>query len=256
MKKIIALTLALVLCFGLVSCASNSYCKKLEKWVTFLSDESAKSDPNFSEKVKNMNMELNLAFYSSADKIPMNAVKEFVSTHDTERLLNALTIASANANRYADNFWVFYEAIYETFPDKFSTVILDNGATSGYYIENPTATPGVSREEPSDVKLDDVDIYTVTHYGDFAVEEGSILNYGNGKLGWEDGVFIDSPDHYYREYEAHIYYKGVLFHSFFEKDWQSELSNIIAFEGEDYIYKFIAGGEHLERGGRCEKPAE
>ena len=255
MKKIIALTLALVLCFALVSCASNSYCKKLEKWVTFLSDENEEPwDPNFSQKVKDMNVELKLAFDSSIDKVPMDAVKKYVSECDTERLLNALTIASTNG--YADNFWVFYEAIYETFPDKFSTVILDNGATSGYYIENPTATPGVSREEPSDVKLDDVDIYTVTHYGDFAVEEGSILNYGNGKLGWEDGKFIDSPDRYYREYEAHIYYKGVLFDSFFEKDWQSELSNIIVFEGEDYIYKFIAGSEHLEWGGRCEKPAE
>lgn len=254
MKKIISTVLALVMCLGLASCMFNSYANDLEEWVTFLSDESARSDPNFSEKVKNMNMELNLAFYSSADKIPMDAVKEYVSTHDTERLLNALTIASANG--YADNFWVFYEAIYEAFPDRFSSVKLDEEATSGYYVENNTAAPGISREEPSDVKMDDVDTYVVTHYGDFAVEEATIWNYGDGKLGWEDGEFIDRPDHYYTEYEAHVYYKGVLFDSFFDKSWQSELSNIIFYEGEDHIYKFITGDEHLKRGGRFETPVE
>lgn len=258
MKKIIAITLALLICIctcmGLTSCASVSYVNDLEEWVTFVSDESARKDPNFYQTVKDMNMELNLAFYSSVDKIPMDAVQKYVTTHDTERLLNALTIASANG--YADNFWVFYEAIYEAFPDKFSAVILDEGATSGYYVTNPTAAPGVSREEPSDVKRDDVDVYTVTHYGDFAVEEGSVWNYGDGQLGWEDGEFIDRPDHYYREYQVHVYYKGISFNSYFDKNWQSELSNIIIYEGEEYIYKFITGGEHLKRGGRCEKPME
>ena len=258
MKKIITLILALVLCIcicmGLTSCASMTYVSDLEEWVDFVTDVNAKKEPNFYQTIKDMNMDLNLAFYSSVDEIPMDAVKKYVETHDTDRLLNALVIASSNG--YADNFWVFYEAIYEAFPDKFSNVVLDKDATSGYYITNPTAAPGVSREEPSDAKLDDVDIYTVTHYGDFAVEEGSILHYGNGQLGWENGEFIDSPDHYYREYKASIYYKGVLFESYFEKGWQSELNNIIVYEGKDYIYKFITGDEHLKYGGRCNKPTE
>ena len=125
------------------------------------------------------------------------------------------------------------EAVYNANPEKFTKFVKNEEISKGYYIDNPTAKPGVTREEPYDEAPSKMNKYTVTHYGDFAIEEAVTWYYSKGRLEWENGVFYDEKAGYSTETKGTLYYKGEYVTLLFGDE-----GDILVADFGDYICEF------------------
>lgn len=250
---LIAIILFVVLLIAVVipTSKANAYIEKLDTWVSLMnfegvSEEERKSNA-FKNNMEDLHEELGFSFSNRVEKIPMDALRKYILTNDVDRLLTA----TMNANNYDYHraLWVMYETIYELYPEKFTKVVLDENATSGYYIDNPTAEPGITREVESD-REGYSDIYKVTHYGDFAVEERTKWGYNGGKLGWENGVFYDEPGYWFQRTDIYVYHNGDFLMII---DTLSELQDYMFYETDTHFCKLYYYEGHLANGGYSEK---
>ena len=231
---------------------AKEYQEKLDIWVSIMN--SAEERKKYDGSIEDLHIELGFAWNSQVKDIPMDALREYILTHDVDKIL----IAASNADlcgSYHEARWVVFEAIYDLYPEKFQKVVLDENATSGYYIDNPTASPGVTREVESSNRPGYMNSYKVTHYGDYAVLEETYWVYDDGELGWVNGVFHDIPGHWRTETCVSVYYKGNSFDLFYNKSF-SELEDIIFYETDTYIYKFGYFEGHLDDAGAYKKATD
>ena len=230
---------------------ATAYIEKLDTWVSLMNFEGVSEEESrsytFKNDIKDLHEELGFSFNDRAKRIPMDALREYILTTDVNKLLTA----AMNANNYDYHFalWVVYETVYELYPEKFTKAILDENATSGYYIDNPTAEPGITREVESD-REGYTDFYKVTHYGDFAVEERTKWGYSGDKLGWENGVFYDEPGYWFQRTDIYVYYKGDLLKIV---DRLSELPDYIFYETDTHFCRLYYHEGHLTNGGYFKK---
>ena len=251
---LIAIILFVVLLIAVIipTSKANAYIEKLDTWVSLMnfeniSEEERKSNA-FKNNIENLHEELGFSFSNRVEKIPMDALRKYILSTDVDRLLTATM--NANNYDYHNALWVMYETIYELYPEKFTKVVLDENATSGYYIDNPTAKPGITREVESDRK-GYTDFYKVTHYGDFAVEERRIWGYNDGKLGWVNGVFYDEPGYWFQRTDIYVYHKGDLLKIV---DTLSELPDYMFYETDTHFCRLYYNDEgHLANGGYFKK---
>ena len=251
---LIAIILFVVLLITVIipTSKANAYIEKLDTWVSLMNYEGVSEEERKSNAFKNNMEDLHDELGFSSDlrvgKIPMDALRKYILTNDVDRLLTATM--NANSYNYPEALWVMYETIYELYPEKFTKVVLDENATSGYYIDNPTAYPGMTREVESDRK-GYTDFYKVTHYGDFAVEEITKWGYNDGKLGWVNGVFYDEPGYWFQRTDIYVYYKEDLFEIV---DTLSELQDYICYETDTHFCKLYYNYEgHLANAGYFKK---
>lgn len=253
---LLAIILLTVLLFAVVvpHFKANAYIEKLDTWVSLMNYEGVSKEEResvaFKNKIEDLHEELGFSFTNRVEKIPMDALRKYISTNDVDRLLTATR--NAGNYKYHGALWVMYETIYELYPEKFQKVILDENATSGYYIDNPTENPGVTREVDSDRK-GYTDLYKVTHYGDYAVLEKTEWGYNDGELGWANGVFHDTPGYWFQRTYIYVYHKGHLFRIV---DTLSELQNYMFYETDTHFCRLYYNDEgHLSNGGFFEKEA-
>lgn len=251
---LIAIILFVVLLIAVIipNSKANAYIEKLDTWVSLMNFEGVSEEERksaaFKNKIKDLHEELGFSFSNRVEKIPMDALRKYISTTDVDRLLTATM--NANMYDYHNGLWVVYETVYELYPERFQKVVLNENAASGYYIDNPTENPGETREVESDRK-GYTDLYKVTHYGDYAVLEKTIWGYNDGKLGWENGVFYDEPGYWFQRTDIYVYYKGDLFEIV---DALSELQDYMFYETDTHFCQLYYNDEgHLSNGGFSKK---
>ena len=256
---ILCITLLAIALFAVIIVAvviprskATAYQEKLDTWVSLMNfegvSEAERKSPAFQSKIEDLHEELGFSFDSRVKNIPMDALREYILSHDVDRLLTATR--NAQNYKYNDALWVMYETIYELYPERFQKVVLDKNATSGYYIDNPTAYPGVTREVESE-RGGYTDYCKVTHYGDFAVLEETEWEYNDGELGWVDGVFHDTPGYWFQYTYVSVYYKGQRFWTV--TDSLLEVQDVIFYETETHICKLYYDDGHLIGGGYFKK---
>lgn len=232
----IALFVVIIVAVVIPRSKATAYQEKLDTWVSLMNFEGISEENRktygFESKIKDLHMELGFFLDSDVKNIPMDALREYILSNDVDRLLTA----SINAQDYAcnDALWVMYETIYELYPERFQKVVLDKNSTSGYYIDNPTAYPGVTREVKGDHD-EFTDYCEVTHYGDFAVLEEKKWRYDEGVCRWANGVFYDEYAHWEQRTFVSVYYKGNRFWRVI--DSLSEVQDVIFCETDTHIYK-------------------
>lgn len=263
MKKIVSLIMFIALFVSLLpnimSCSDESdfdFDEKMDQWVSLLNyDGMSESEidaaqfginsESYEEKVKKIVEELNFKYSKAWDDSHgypyIKELKEYVKTCD----LNRLMVAAHNSYVYYIQDWsgglyptiysYIYNAVYEVHPDLFLKPDFNNAEAIGYYTTNPTACPGVTREEPYNEIY--TDSYVVHHYGDFAVEESITWYYDEGLYEWINGVFYDVPGHYATKKEVALYYKGN-YVMMLPENWKNYYDNVYIFETDKYIYKF------------------
>ncbi|MBE6566777.1 MAG: hypothetical protein E7659_06710 [Ruminococcaceae bacterium] len=251
---LIAIILFVVLLIAVIipTSKANAYIEKLDTWVSLMNFEGVSKEERestaFKNKIKDLHEELGFSFSNRVEKIPMDALRKYILTNDVDRLLTATM--NANNYDYHNALWVVYETVYELYPEKFTKVILDENATSGYYIDNPTENPGETREVESERK-GYTDLYKITHYGDFAVLEETRWGYNDGKLGWENGVFYDEPGYWFQRTYIDVYYKGKHFWTIY--DSLSEVQGVMFYETDTHFCKLYYREGHLTNGGYSKK---
>lgn len=252
----VAIILFVVLLIAVIITTSkskpNAYIEKLDTWVSLMNyegvSEEERESRTFKNNMKDLHEELGFSFSNRVEKIPMNELRKYILTNDVDRILTAAM--NANNYDYHKALWVVYETVYELYPEKFTKVILDENATSGYYIDNPTENPGETREVESERK-GYTDLYKITHYGDFAVLEETKWGYNDGKLGWVNGVFYDEPGYWFQRTDIHIYYKGE--HFWRIRDSLSEVQGVMFYETDTHFCKLYYYEGHLANGGKIPK---
>ena len=263
MKKIVSLfmfiTLFVSLLPNIMSCSDESdfdFNSKMDEWVSLLNFdglseseiyevEFGKNSKSYKEKVEAVVKELKFEYSKAWDDnngYPYRKeLKEYVKTCDLERLMVAAHdsiiyyISSWSGDLYPSIYSYIYSAVYEIYPERFVKPDFENDVAVGYYSANPTARPGVTRDEPYDQYR--TDKYVVYHFGDFAVEESKTWYYDEGLYEWINGVFYDVPGHYDTKKEVALYYKGN-YVMFLPDNWKGYDENVYIFETEKYIYKF------------------
>ena len=252
---LIAIILFVVLIVAVIIPRSKAkaYKENLDTWVSLLNYEGVSKEEResltFKNKIEDLHEELGFAWNSQVEDIPMDVLREYILTNDVDRIM----VAAQNADfyKYHEARWVVFETIYELYPERFQKVVLDENATMGYYIDNPTATPGVTKEVESSVRPGYTNSCKVTHYGDYAVLEETYWVYDDGELGWVDGVFHDTPGHWKTDTSVSVYYKGNYFDLVY--DSLSKVEGIIFYETDTYVYKFGYFNGHLGDAGAFKK---
>ena len=131
---------------------------------------------------------------------------------------------------------VIYTAMMQVFPEKFISLNLEANQTTGYYVDHPNAFPTTRTEYYGSGMTNS---YVVSYYGDFAIQEAEEWSYDDGKLGWENGIFYDTPGYYYQTTRRDLYYKGRYFLSM-----EEDITTIFVYETDQYMYKFkLKGGD-------------
>ena len=135
--------------------------------------------------------------------------------------------------------------LIELYPEDFVVFDFDNKpetVAGTYYYENPNAKP-VSRTEVSPYTNPQNDpppnnVYTVTYHGDFAVQYSTVYVYDEGKLGWYNGVFYDTPGGYLSYNEIDLYYKGNLLRGVKSYHPTYTITNYDYTDSKFYVYTF------------------
>lgn len=265
-KSIIAVILIISVCiiafllFVPRSMSQGEFNEKMDKLVSLLnydglSEEEASKirvygfNQNYISSIENLVDELELTYtknWSEGRGFPnAELLTNYVKQCDINRLISATRNERAYHDFMSHGFekWhpngheLIYTTIYECFPERFSEIVLNENATTGYYIDNPEDEPGVSRQESYKGSMKDT--YIVTHYGDFAVEEAKTWYYDEGLYEWINGEFFDVPGSYKQYSKKTLYYRG---HYLFVMESNGKISddfnNHLIYENAEQILIF------------------
>lgn len=234
-KSIIAVILIISVCiiafllFVPRSMSQGEFNEKMDKLVSLLNYDGLSKEEAFKIQVYHFNQDYISSIESLVEELELTYTKNwsegygfphtellanYIKQCDIDRLISATRNERAYHDFMSHGFkqWypsgheIIYTTIYKCFPERFSKIVLDENATTGYYIDNPEDNPGVSRQEL--YKNGMYDTYIVTHYGDFAIEESKTWSYDEGLYEWIDGEFYDVPESYKQFDKKLLYYKG------------------------------------------------
>ena len=249
-----------------LSMSQNKFNQKMDEWVSLLNYdglsekeiadiENSTSNTDFKtryiQSIETLAAELKLGSFGDAGKdwdkhkgYPYaDQLAVYVEKCDIDRLMIAAHRghkygASSTGDLYPDGSECIYTAIYKVFPERFIKPILEDGIDNGYYVNNPKAHPGVTRQEPYSQDTTRTNTYTVKHYGDFAIQESETWEVDDWSYYWVDKKVYKTPASYLATQSTDLYYKGDFVFTIQDKWGEQDINQFLIYENDDYRYKY------------------
>ena len=168
------------------------------------------SDKEEEEKFSITEADLELYLQTHSNKDFLTLVNDLYNWFSSEYHLQHTPSATTNAKCWCGAIEQMIGVFLSLSSDDLINLSKPGSVTSGYYIDNPDAFPQTRTEDIKNSTMSDhiKNTYTVTYFGDFALECAEEYIYDEGRLEWVDGVFYDEPESWEKNVRNRLYYKG------------------------------------------------